>query len=144
MNPLKSLIPFWKIWTPLKYLTQKCTAFFCKYRYRYRIGIGRYEKCYISILSVSADMKIGFIGLYRYRPIRKKAYWSPTEILYLHFHVCSKSSNLLYIKLQNIQSWDLLETWELSKKFIKHCLSIEENSIHICPQICTLCKEYIV
>ena len=33
------------------------------------IGIGRYEKFYIGILSVSADMKIGFIGDYRYRPI---------------------------------------------------------------------------
>ena len=33
------------------------------------IGIGRYEKYYIGILSVSADKKIEFIGLYRYRPI---------------------------------------------------------------------------
>ena len=41
-------------------------------------GIGRYEKYYIGILSVSADKKIEFIGLYLYRPIRKKAYQSPT------------------------------------------------------------------
>ena len=38
------------------------------------IGIGRYEKYYIGILSVSADMKIGFIGDYRYRQIWKKPY----------------------------------------------------------------------
>ena len=42
------------------------------------IGIGRYEKYYIDILSVLADKKIEFICLYRYRPIRKKAYRSPT------------------------------------------------------------------
>ena len=33
------------------------------------IGIGRYEKYHIGILSVSADKKMKFIGLYRYRPI---------------------------------------------------------------------------
>ena len=33
------------------------------------IGIGRYEKFHIGNLSVSADKKIEFIGLYRYRPI---------------------------------------------------------------------------
>ena len=33
------------------------------------IGIGRYEKCHIGILSVSADKKTEFIGLYRFRPI---------------------------------------------------------------------------
>ena len=41
-------------------------------------GIGRYEKYYIDILSVLADKKIEFIGLYRYWEIRKKAYQSPT------------------------------------------------------------------
>ena len=43
------------------------------------IGIGRYEKYYIGILSVSADMKIGFIGDYRYWPIWKNAYRSYTN-----------------------------------------------------------------
>ena len=33
------------------------------------IVIGRYEKFHIGILSVSADKKIEFIGLYRYRLI---------------------------------------------------------------------------
>ena len=33
------------------------------------IVIGRYEKCHIGILSVLADKKTEFIGLYRYRPI---------------------------------------------------------------------------
>ena len=33
------------------------------------IGIGRYEKKIIGPLSVSVDMKFGFIGDYRYRPI---------------------------------------------------------------------------
>ena len=33
------------------------------------IIIGGYEKCHIGILSVSADKKIEFIGIYRYRPI---------------------------------------------------------------------------
>ena len=47
------------------------------------IGIGRYEKCHIGILSVSADKKIEFIGLYRYRPIWKKAYRSYTD-MYVH------------------------------------------------------------
>ena len=42
------------------------------------IGIGRYEKYHIGILSVSADMKIGFIGDYRYRPIWKNPYRSYT------------------------------------------------------------------
>ena len=36
-----------------------------RYRHRYR----RYQKNDIDILSVSADKKIVFIGLYRYRPI---------------------------------------------------------------------------
>ena len=40
------------------------------------IVIGPYEKFHIGILSVSADKKIEFIGLYRYRPIWKKAYRS--------------------------------------------------------------------
>ena len=43
------------------------------YQYHY-IGIGRYEKNYISILSVSADNKIVFIGIYWYWLIWKKAY----------------------------------------------------------------------
>ena len=47
--------------------------------YRYRIGIDRYEKKYISILLISADKKIEFIGDYRYRPIWKKAYRSYTD-----------------------------------------------------------------
>ena len=33
------------------------------------IVIGQYEKFHIGILSVLADKKIEFIGLYRYRPI---------------------------------------------------------------------------
>ena len=33
------------------------------------IVIGRYEKFHIGILSVLADKKIEFIGLYWYRPI---------------------------------------------------------------------------
>ena len=45
------------------------------------IGIGRYEKTYIGFLSVSADKKISYIGLYRYRPIWKKAYRSYTEMI---------------------------------------------------------------
>ena len=36
--------------------------------YRYRIGIGWFEKKYIGILSVLVDKKIEFIGAYRYRP----------------------------------------------------------------------------
>ena len=35
------------------------------------IGIGQYEKNYIGILSVSADMKKIISVFYRYRPIRK-------------------------------------------------------------------------
>ena len=46
------------------------------------IGIGRYGKIAIGNLSVSADMKIGFIGDYRYRQIWKKAYRSYTGIEY--------------------------------------------------------------
>ena len=42
------------------------------------IGMRRYEKYYIGILSVSADMKIGSIGDYRYRQIWKKPYRSYT------------------------------------------------------------------
>ena len=34
-----------------------------------KFHIGRYEKFHIGILSVSADKKIEFIGLYRYWPI---------------------------------------------------------------------------
>ena len=43
----------------------------CSILYLLYIGIviGRYEKYHIGILSVSADKKIEFIGLYRYRPI---------------------------------------------------------------------------
>ena len=43
------------------------------------IGIGRYKKCHIGILSVLADKKIEFIGLYQYRLIWKKAYRSYTD-----------------------------------------------------------------
>ena len=46
------------------------------------IGIGRYEKYYIGILSVSADMKIGVIGGYWYRQICKKPYRLYTEARY--------------------------------------------------------------
>ena len=42
------------------------------------IAIGRYEKFHTGILSVLADKKIEFIGLYWYRPIWKKAYQSYT------------------------------------------------------------------
>ena len=44
------------------------------------IGIGRYRKFCIGNLSVSADIKIGFIGDYRYRPIWKKSYRSYTDL----------------------------------------------------------------
>ena len=44
------------------------------YRYRHRIGIGRYEKNLIGNLSDRPIWKMGFIGAYRNRPIWKKAY----------------------------------------------------------------------
>ena len=50
---------------------------------RHSFGIDQYEKSYISFLSVLADTKIEFIGLSRYRPIRKKAYRSPNVYNYL-------------------------------------------------------------
>ena len=50
------------------------------------IVIGRYEKFHIGILSVSADKKIPFIGLYRYRPIWKKAYRLYTAVGKSLFH----------------------------------------------------------
>ena len=57
----------------------------CHSLYSLDIGIGTigivislYEKCHIGILSVSADKKTEFIGLYRYWPIWKKAYRSYT------------------------------------------------------------------
>ena len=43
------------------------------------IGIGRYENFNIGNLSVSADKKISIIGIYRYRPIWKKAYRSTAD-----------------------------------------------------------------
>ena len=59
------------------------------------IGIGQYEKSYIGILSLSADKKIEFIGLYRYGPIRKKAYWLP--ITYTYFYIIHVWIHLLRI-----------------------------------------------
>ena len=56
---------------------KKCHSLYSLY-IGYGIVIGRYEKCHIGILLVSADKKIEVIGLYRYRPIWKKAYWSYT------------------------------------------------------------------
>ena len=47
---------FWKKWHTLYLL----------YISNIGIVIGRYEKFHIGILSVSADKKIEFIGLYRY------------------------------------------------------------------------------
>ena len=44
------------------------------------IGIDRYGNICIVNLSVSADIKIGLIGDYRYRPIWKKAYRSYTVL----------------------------------------------------------------
>ena len=63
--------------------------FHVKYYYFLYIGIGfgQYEKSYISILSVSADMKIGFIGDYRYRPIWKKPYRSYTDCAWFQAQV---------------------------------------------------------
>ena len=45
---------------------KKCHSLYSLY---ISIVIGRYEKCHIGILLVSADKNIEFIGLYRYRPI---------------------------------------------------------------------------
>ena len=39
------------------------------------IGIGQHKKCHIGILSVLADKKIEFIGLYQYRADMKKSLW---------------------------------------------------------------------
>ena len=39
-------------------------------------------KNHIGFLSVLANKKFEFIGDYRYRPIRKKAYRSPTNLTY--------------------------------------------------------------
>ena len=55
------------------------------YQYRSVIGIGRYEKCFIGILSVSADMKIGFISEYRYWQIWKNPYRLYTVEVILKF-----------------------------------------------------------
>ena len=52
---------------------KKCHSLYSLY-IGYSIVIGRYEKIDIGILLVSADKKIVFISLYRYRPIWKKAY----------------------------------------------------------------------
>ena len=73
---------------------------FFVYRYRSVIGIGRYEKYYIGILSVSADMKIGFIGEYRYRQIWKKPYRSYTESAIKVVYVIPKenSTPILFYK----------------------------------------------
>ena len=50
----------------LHFCGEKCHVIYLLY---IGIVIGRYEKYHIGILSVSADKKIEFIGLYRYRPI---------------------------------------------------------------------------
>ena len=83
--------------------------FSIKYYYFLYIGIGfsigRYEKYYIGILSVLANKKIEFIGLYRYWEIRKKAYQSPTAYSAITF--------LKYIFLQNYtRLFDSLTLWE--------------------------------
>ena len=77
-KPHKNFHPHLKIFEHFKFLTQKCAVFFVKYRYRYRIGIGRFEKIYIGNLSDRQIPKMGFIGVYPYRPIWKKAYRSYT------------------------------------------------------------------
>ena len=61
------------------------------------IVIGRYEKFHIGILSVSADKKIEFIGLYRYRPIWKKAYRSYTGI---YIKLCLSDDCFIHKKFQ--------------------------------------------
>ena len=68
-----------KIWARFEQgSAKKCHSLYSLYIGFRIIGIviGRYEKCHIGILSVSADKKIEFIGLYRYRLIWKKAYRS--------------------------------------------------------------------
>ena len=67
------------------------------------IGIGRYEKYHIGILSVSADMKIGFIGDYRYRPIWKNPYRSYTELDSIHFSVAVLES-IHFLLLNELES----------------------------------------
>ena len=69
------------------------------------IVIGRYEKFHIGILSVSADKKIEFIGLYRYRLIWKKAYRSYTALAGLE---SKKHSPLLGWSMSNFRSfWNI-------------------------------------
>ena len=58
---------------------KKCHTLYLLYIGIIGIVIGRYEKFHIGILSVLADKKIEFIGLYRDWPIRKKAYGSYTD-----------------------------------------------------------------
>ena len=88
------------------------------------IGIGRYEKTYIGFLSVSADKKIPFIGLYRYRPIWKKAYrlypvclWA----LFLSYYDCFAKKSVKTFNFDQSQSYILVT------KFILYCTNIPWN-----------------
>ena len=91
------------------------------------IGIGQYDKTYIGFLSVSADKKIPFIRLYRYRLIWKKAYRSTAVEQYENVHDSCEIPGYYY---QSI--WLLI--WRISERYcnaVNHYFLIYVLSINI-------------
>ena len=90
MNPSKTFEPLIIVWTPLKVLIplkiflNHSNIFYLKIKFRIYIGIGigslsaDMKKTYIGKLSDRPILRMGIIGMYRYRPIWKKAYRSYT------------------------------------------------------------------
>ena len=87
--------------------------FHVKYYYFLYIGIGfrlgRYEKSYIGILSVSADKKIGFIGLYWYHFLEQK----PPSYLKVNYRACDRLIFKRNNKLVSIPGYVLQSCQEL-------------------------------
>ena len=111
LNVLLNLKNHKSIWS-IEIFFQKAHYDIDVYRYRYRIGISRYEKNLIGNLSDRPIWKMGFIGAYRYWPIWKKAYRSYTEFKYR----CT--STLSYLVSKNNQKFLLCcvntERWNIS------------------------------
>ena len=131
-TPLKTFKPSLLYLIPLKILINLTWNWDSKpgiYRYRYQIGIGRYEKKPYRLLSDPPILKMAFIGVYRYRPIWKKAYRSYPDVVeapsfhgmgvyktsldtykYFFCAVCSSKFQKIVVKL-GPQFWQRIESF---------------------------------
>ena len=125
-NVLLNLKNHKSIWS-IEIFFQKAHYDIDVYRYRYRIGIGRYEKNLIGNLSDRPIWKMGFIGAYRYLPLWKKligctlTYW---EIFIEVFKIFLSKRILILCIFNQIKSCVWQEFWTF-------CLTPEKKGVPV-------------